>query len=320
MFIFGEGCFPAVIRVSVEHPHRTATDVLSELMWIDDLKNDVTTVCQPLPSLENRMVERISVNGMVYLATMFRKANGSIFPAKDWTPRYFYDAGVLLGKIHRTSSEGYQNGFRYKRRHWDEHPFYDFAPYDKFYSPQVRADAEAVLRKIQSIPRTPLCYGMIHGDYHSGNMFCDWGDLWAFDFDDCCYGYFMFDIVCIAHIGVNSMAYASKYPDITARDRLLGQEGILTQIRAGYSTQWNLPDEQWELFDDFFRLRVAQIMNIHILLKMYPVDMMLVLDEPMAEYLKYDRSPIDKIEGVRRAFKERLTPEQIAILSKGITV
>ncbi|MEG0688445.1 MAG: hypothetical protein RR466_07140 [Hungatella sp.] len=105
VFIFGEGCFPAIIRVGAETPERSAQDVLSELMWMDDLKNDVHNICQPIPSLGNRMVERIAVGEVVYLATMFRKANGAIFPETQWSTDYFYNVGALLGKIHRTTSE-----------------------------------------------------------------------------------------------------------------------------------------------------------------------------------------------------------------------
>ncbi|MEG0369571.1 MAG: hypothetical protein RR593_06175, partial [Hungatella sp.] len=114
VFIFGEGCFPAIIRVGAETPQRSVQDVLSEIMWMDDLKNDVHNICQPIPSLENRMVERITSGESLYLVTMFRKANGAIFPDTQWDADYFYNAGALLGKIHRTSSEEYQRGFRYK--------------------------------------------------------------------------------------------------------------------------------------------------------------------------------------------------------------
>lgn len=310
-FLFGEGCFPAVIRVGVESTYRKAADVLSELMWIDDLKNDVSTICQPIPSLQNRMVERIAVGDLIYLATMFRKANGAVLPEKKWDKNYFYNAGALLGEIHRTSSEGTQRGFRYKRRQWDESMYFDFSCFDEYFGPSARRDAEAVLEKIKSIPRDPRWYGMIHGDYHSINMFCDWGDLWAFDFDDCCYGYFMFDIACIAQIFSYSKSYASAHPNQTARDLLLGEEGFLTLFRAGYSSAYPLPEEFWAQFHDFFRLRVAQIFTIQITHKLFPREVILALGEPSLELLKYDRDPVDKIEELMVEVARRMPIEQL---------
>ncbi|MEG1012182.1 MAG: phosphotransferase [Ruthenibacterium sp.] len=319
VFIFGEGCFPAIIRVGIETTLHDVQDVLSELMWIDDLKNDVANICQPIPSPGNRMVERVTVGEVVYLVTMFRKANGAIFPDRYWDASYFYHAGALLGKIHRTSSEGYQRGFRYKRRHWDEDPSYDFSAFDDYFAQDVRQDAQAVLQRIQGIPRDPRWYGMIHGDYHCGNMFCDWGELWAFDFDDCCYGYFMFDIACLAHVLIHSHVYAARHPEMTSHDRLLGEDGILTHIRAGYTAEYVLPEAHWALFHDFFRLRMAQIVSIHIRLKLYPKDMMIALDESMLAYLKCDKDPIDRLDEVQQAVGRRLTPEQRQAIAKVMT-
>lgn len=318
IFIFGEGCFPAIIRVSLETPHRKTEDVLSELMWVDDLKNDVANVCQPIPSLGHRLVERISVGDNVYLVTMFRKANGAIFPDVHWDSAYFYNAGVLLGKIHRTSHEGYMRGFRYKRKQWDESPYCNFFAFDDYFSPESRQETENLLERIKSIPQDPRWYGMIHGDFHNGNMFCDWGDLWAFDFDDCCYGYFMFDIVCIAHICIHSPSYAANFPDATARERLLGENGILTHLRAGYTSEYQLPDEQWELFDDFFRLRIVQIMNIQISNQMYSREITLALNEASFAYLQRDKPPIDRMEEVRAESRSRMTPELLAQLTKTV--
>ncbi|MEG1193044.1 MAG: phosphotransferase [Clostridia bacterium] len=316
VFIFGEGCFPAIIRVEAETARRGVPDILSELMWMDDLKNDIHNICQPIPSLGNRLVERIAVGETVYLVTMFRKANGAIFPDTQWNTDHFYNAGALLGKIHRISSEGYQRGFRYKRRHWDESTFCDFSCFEGSFASDVQQDAQAVLQKIQSIPRDPRWYGMIHGDFQNGTLFYDWGELWAFDFDDCSYGYFMYDIVSLAHIFIHGPNYAGPRPDMTARDCMLGQDGILTHIRAGYTSEYSLPEAQWALFDDFFRLRVAQIISFQLHLKLHPKAVQFALFEPILAYLKCDKSPIDRVDEVKQVAFTRLTPEIYRILSQ----
>ncbi|MEG0615409.1 MAG: hypothetical protein RR540_06590 [Oscillospiraceae bacterium] len=111
VFIFGEGCFPAIIRVGTETPERGVQDVLSELMWMDDLKNDIPNICQPLPSIENRMVERIAVGEKVYLLTMFRKANGAIFPDTQWTADYFYNQVLCSEKFTAPQARGFSVAF-----------------------------------------------------------------------------------------------------------------------------------------------------------------------------------------------------------------
>lgn len=128
----------------------------------------------------------------------------------------------------------------------------------------------------------------------------------------------MFDVVCIAHICIHSPRYATNYPDATAHERLLGENGILTHLRAGYTSEYQLPDEQWELFDDFFRLRIMQIMSIHISHKMYPRDIILALDEPSLAYLQRDKPPIDRMEEVREVSGSRMTPELHAQIIKSV--
>ncbi|MEG0168020.1 MAG: phosphotransferase [Ruthenibacterium sp.] len=265
------------------------------------------------------MVEKIAIGESVYLVTMFRKANGAIFSDILWDNEFFYNAGALLGKIHRTSSEGYQRGFRYKRKHWDENPVYDFSCFEGHVAPDAQQDAQAILQKIQSIPRDPRWYGMIHGDFQNGNLFYDWGELWAFDFDDCSYGYFMYDIVCLLHIFIHSRGYFKTHPNRTSHDLAFAPDGILTQIRAGYTSEYLLPDEQWALLPDFFRLRVAQIVGFQLHLKLHPKDIQFALFEPILAYLKCDKNPIDRVDDVRKVSASRLTPEIYRAISQGFT-
>lgn len=44
-FVFSNGCKPVVLRGSV-NTTRTRQDVLSELVWVDDLRNTITNIAQ----------------------------------------------------------------------------------------------------------------------------------------------------------------------------------------------------------------------------------------------------------------------------------
>jgi Ser/Thr protein kinase RdoA (MazF antagonist) len=55
-----------------------------------------------------------------------------------------------------------------------------------------------VLARLRSLPRTAESYGMIHQDAHPGNFFVDDDyNLTLFDFDDCVYGHFIYDIAMV---------------------------------------------------------------------------------------------------------------------------
>ena len=53
---------------------------------------------------------------------------------------------------------------------------------------------DGIYEKVKAVPEDPRWFGMIHGDFHSNNYFVDGNNIWIFDFDECNYGYFMYDI------------------------------------------------------------------------------------------------------------------------------
>ena len=63
-FIFpGE---PFMIRVSAT-PKKTRKEILSELIWLDDLKQFKNTVCEPNVSPRGNLLEEFEINGKTYL-------------------------------------------------------------------------------------------------------------------------------------------------------------------------------------------------------------------------------------------------------------
>ena len=70
-FIFANK--PYMIRVSMT-PRRTRQEILSELLWVDDLKLFKQTICEPELSVKNNIMEEFEINGTLYRASMFRTA------------------------------------------------------------------------------------------------------------------------------------------------------------------------------------------------------------------------------------------------------
>ncbi len=72
------------------------------------------------------------------------------------------------------------------------------------------------IRHLQRLPQTPDAYGMIHQDAHGGNFFVDdRGRLTLFDFDDCCYGHFIYDVAMVIFYAATNTddpaAYARQF-------------------------------------------------------------------------------------------------------------
>lgn len=250
--ILSGGCRPASIRLNVDG-EKTRKDVMSELMWVDDLRLSIPTVAQAMPSNHHQMAEEFTIGDNHYCATLFRKANGDRPDPSQWDGEYFRRAGRLLGRIHKASHEAGREGFSYQRRRWDEMPFWDFAHYPYLDSETV-SRCEALFEEIKRLPQEADSYGMVHGDFQPTNLFCDWDDIWVFDFDDCCYGHYIYDIAGFLYIAIIEPRYCPGEP----RDEVIwGKGGVLEQFRSGYEEYYRLPKGQWDLLDSFIRLRIA---------------------------------------------------------------
>ena len=58
---------------------------------------------------------------------------------------------------------------------------------------------------LRSLPQDRYSYGLIHQDAHGGNFFVDdEGNITLFDFDDCVYSWFVYDIAMVVFYAVTN--------------------------------------------------------------------------------------------------------------------
>ena len=105
---------PFMIRVSAT-AKKTRSEIMSELMWVDDLKLFKQTICEPNVSLLGNILEEFEIDGKIYRASMFRTARGVIKETTDMTPMFFICVGDLLGAIHHVSTNERESGIKFKR-------------------------------------------------------------------------------------------------------------------------------------------------------------------------------------------------------------
>lgn len=255
--IFAKGCRPAVIRLNVDGA-KTRADVMSELLWVDDLRLSIPTVAQAIPSENHQIAEEFTIGENHYCATMFRKANGDKMAPEEWNPDYFRRAGRLLGQIHAASHEAGETGFCYKRRQWYEMPLWDFEHYPHM-NGYMKQRGRDFFEEVRALREEPDSFGMIHGDYQHTNLFSDWDDVWAFDFDDCCYGHYIYDAATFIHLAIGEVRY---HPEGDRGEVIWGPGGVVEHFRRGYEEAYRLPQAQWDLLDLFIRLHIAAGMGI----------------------------------------------------------
>jgi Ser/Thr protein kinase RdoA (MazF antagonist) len=136
--------------------------------------------------------------GGQFLCTAFVKARGSIAGKEQINERLFLNYGRLLGRMHAQAKAYSPSNPAWKRYAWDDPenntPDRQLPPAEM----TVRAKYDPLFEYLQTLPRDPDAYGMIHQDAHLGNLFVDENyALTLFDFDDCVYGHFIYDIAMV---------------------------------------------------------------------------------------------------------------------------
>lgn len=247
-FIFpGE---PFMIRVSAT-PKKTREEILSELMWLDDLKQFKQTVCEPHVSLRGNLLEEFEIDGKTYRASMFRTARGVFKTNKDMTPMFFICCGDLLGAIHRVSTDERIKGFKFMRKTKAE----DFSALKERVRDKIPEHILERINKIEQqvaeLPQEIGHYGICHGDFHANNFFVEENNVWVFDFDGCAYAHYLYDVASFLQA-----CFLFGYG--AGRDlRTVLDEEILYYFKIGYTLNKECDEHFWDHLDLFMMYRAA---------------------------------------------------------------
>lgn len=251
-FIFPDK--PYMIRVSMT-PKKSRQEILSELMWVDDLKAFKQTICEPSTSLNGKILEEVLIDGVTYRASMFRTARGTVRSGEDRDPMYFICVGDLLGAVHEASEDQVRLGIKYRRKDGKD-TMRDLIAHAKDRVPaEVYASMCEIEKKVNGIERTEENFGLCHGDFHSNNFFVESNNVWLFDFDSCRYSYYMFDIASFILDCLMNGYKAQK----DARACLY--EDILPYFRIGYELHRKVDDGFYKDLELFLSYRALSAMT-----------------------------------------------------------
>lgn len=187
-----------ILRIG--HSSRRTPDLIrGEVDWINTLANNGVTVARAVISDAGQLVELID-DGQEgqFLCTAFVKAQGAIAGKEQINETLFCNYGQLLGKMHAAAKTYIPADPAWKRFTWDD-------PENIILDHQLGRTEKVILEKfeklffhLRSLPCDPDGYGIIHQDAHLGNLFVDEDyTITLFDFDDCVYGHFIYDIAMV---------------------------------------------------------------------------------------------------------------------------
>lgn len=175
---------------------RNEIEAVAELHFMKYLFDNGVSVPEMLPSKAGNLVENLTGG---YHASMFAKAPGRAPTEEDWNHKMIVNWGRIVGKMH-SLTQSYIPLQEVKRREWKQEPWMDIMRHLPYEETIVRQKANELLDWLETLPKDKKNYGLVHCDLHAHNFFVtNDGSITAFDFDDCCYHWFAFDIAIILY-------------------------------------------------------------------------------------------------------------------------
>lgn len=221
--------------------HRQHDQIQAELDFILYLSGVHLRVARPIASSTDHLIETISSD---FFACVFEAAPGSLVEvgSNDWNEKLFHAWGDFMARMHRAAEVYVPAGPR--RFSWDEDPvIVNFDKHLPTTETSARKEFDRVLNYLAS--QSPENFGLIHGDLCRVNFHYDGTDLIAFDFDDCCYHWFIYDLVC----ALSPAMFRPKEERRAYRNWFV----------EGYQTQKSLSENWNEHFHWLLRLRSLYI-------------------------------------------------------------
>jgi Ser/Thr protein kinase RdoA (MazF antagonist) len=180
--------------------------VASELTWLTALSRDAgLPVPEPVPTLDGKLLTTITTPGVPHgrIVSLMRWIDGRRL-TKGFRPNHLRAWGQVMARLHEFAAS-WQPPEGFKRPHWDwdgqlggrdfRHPLEELVASmpERFQEPfqVVSRQAREVM---EGLGKGPDAYGMIHADMYPENMLFKAGEVFPIDFEDCGYGYWMWDI------------------------------------------------------------------------------------------------------------------------------
>ncbi len=223
-----------VLRVSHYH-WRSKSDIQFELELLDFLHRNCLPVAYPLYTKQGELLVTIpALEGDRYGA-LFPYAPGNI-PLGDLSIKQSQTLGATLGKLHQVTSKFQSNAKRQPltTEYLLDESFKVIAPFLKHNHKDIAYLENAIAKikyQVANIPKQEPFWGICWGDPHSGNVhFTSENQITLFDFDQCGYGWRVFDLAKFLQVSLNG--------------------GISHKTRdaffEGYNTVQNLTDPEWK--------------------------------------------------------------------------
>ena len=214
---------------------RTPEMIHGEVDWINYLASGGASVARAILSANGNLVESVDDgHGAEFVCTAFIHAPGKGVRKEQMNERLFRNYGRLLGKMHALAKNYQPSNPAWARYSWDSPPNNVAESQMPAREALALEKYHAVLDHLRTLPCEKDGYGMIHQDAHPGNFYVDDDyTLTLFDFDDCIFGHFIYDIAMVLF-----------YTAVNEADPVAHTERFMPVFLSGYREE-NQLDPAW---------------------------------------------------------------------------
>lgn len=234
-----------IVRLTPSH-RRSYENIKAELNFILLAHDNGVSVAKPLKLNDKEYIETIQ-GDLTYYCVVFERALGEhlSYPEYLADDSYYYQIGLMLGKLHKASRRIPLDAGRF---HYRDNAYIkkylDTIPDSELHAPFV-----SILEEISQLPIREGQYGLIHGDVNVGNFFSDGKSLTLFDFDECQYSWYVEDIAIALYYTVYVFGDDAK----EERDKKCNQ--FMQAFLKGYREHSEISKEELMWIPKFLVLR-----------------------------------------------------------------
>lgn len=273
--------------------HRSLEQLQAELDWVVFLARRNAPVVEPIPLESGNLVDEVQANDRRFFSVLFDFAPGNWPDRNDpesWNSTLFERWGELVGQLHALSTEYTVPNGRPRREDWHEEEMFQVSKYVPASDKEALDACREILKTVRELPLDSALYGITHSDLHTGNFHVHQGNLMAFDFDDCAYQWFVYDLAVI--VGCVPNYENGESLESAAND-------FLPHFMTGYRRHFDLSPEALATLPLFLRLRDVALFTC--LNKMRP-------------RFKDDEKMLARIE----LFRERILQEKLPVIHRRV--
>lgn len=176
----------------------------AEMCWLSAIRQD-TALCVPLPvsTLKGDFIAQAEVEGMdePLNCTLLGWVEGVFYKTSELSLEQVRLLGGFLARLHQYSATFQpESDFQLPRLDW-EGLFGENSPYqsdEKFFTSEQVGVFDAVAARtreiIAALGETRENFGLIHADFIAKNYLFNGDTVCAIDFNDCAFGYYLYDL------------------------------------------------------------------------------------------------------------------------------